>query len=149
MNRFQNDFLIRYRKCNVSLCRCQTLASKSPKRANKLGCIREKFGKWPPRSIKFYQELFPESIKKRTLHENLYLFWIHYRNPYANRLEQLYLKSIRNRVLVIKWRTPCIINIFINVQERNLIVKLTISICIIEVKCTNFCVCIFYAEPAG
>lgn len=56
MNRFQNDFLIRYRKCNVSLCRCQTLASKSPKRANKLGCIREKFGKWPPRNIKFYSQ---------------------------------------------------------------------------------------------
>ena len=149
MNRFQNDFLIRYRKCNVSLCRCQTLASKSPKRANKLGCIREKSENGHQEVLSFIQNYSQESIQKRTLHENLYLFWIHYRNPYANRLEQLYLKSIRNRVLVIKWRTPCIINIFINVQERNLIVKLTTSICIIEVKCTHFCVCIFYAEPAG
>ena len=74
----------------------------------------------PPQLMRLFHTLFQVCYIKRTTYKNLDLFYIKYRKPFANRLENTL--SVANPYWMIEWRTPCIIenfSCFTILQKKN------------------------------
>ena len=98
-------FWIRCRK-DVSLCRCQIFCRKITQTRLFDEICWKKTRKWPSSINETFSYLIQVYYIKRTTYKNLDLFYIKYRKPFANRLENTL--SVANPYWMIEWRTPCI-----------------------------------------